>query len=63
MTREPPSLAQQIEAVERAVVVLVFQESVWPPALRDDAVEDMRLCLLAALDTLKTMEFARATLK
>jgi hypothetical protein len=58
-----PSLADQIEAVEWAARHIDERESVWPRALRDDAVEDMRLCLLAAVETLKTMEFARATLK
>lgn len=49
MTREPPSLRQQIEAVE------------W--AARHAEHEETRLRLEAAAETLKHLEFMKETLK
>jgi hypothetical protein len=49
-----PTLAQQIEAVEWAARHL---DGAWP-----QKIEDVRRCLEEAAETLKTMEFARATL-
>lgn len=62
MTAQPPTLAQQIEAVAWAVDILAAQERVWPHGLRDDAVKEMLHRLVAAIETLKTMAFARETL-
>lgn len=56
MTPQPPSLRQEIEAVEWALRRLDEQ------ALRDDEIETMRPRLKAAVETLKTWEFAQEVL-
>jgi hypothetical protein len=62
MTPQPPSLAQQIEAVEWAsrhidlAVTRALQE-------HEQNLQDLTAALSAAVETLKTWEFARETLR
>jgi len=51
------SLTQQIEAVEWALLSIDWR------SLPDDQIEKMRRSLEAATETLKTLEFARETLR
>ena len=61
MTREPPTLAQQTDAVEAAArhYLAMAEKSVD----RGDELEAVSTALEAAAETLKTLDFARETLK
>jgi len=61
MTHEPPSLAQQIEAVETAArrYLAMAEQSVE----RGDELEAVSTALEAAAETLRTLDFARETLR
>jgi len=64
MTRDPPSLAEQIEAVERAVhYVNETKDELDLSADVLSDVEDYSARLAAAAETLKTLEFVRETLR
>jgi hypothetical protein len=61
MTAQPPTLAQQIEAVETAArrYLAMAEQS----TERGDELEAVSAALEAAAETLRTLDFARATLK
>ena len=61
MTREPPPLRQQIEAVETAArrYLAMAEQSIE----RGDELEGVSAALEAAAETLRTLDFARETLK
>jgi hypothetical protein len=61
MTRDPPSLGQQIEAVETAArrYLAMAEQSIE----RGDELEAVSAALEAAAETLRTLDFARETLK
>jgi hypothetical protein len=61
MTAQPPSLSQQIEAVAWAKNHVA--ETGKAAHLRAGEVEEMGRRLDAAAETLRTLEFARATLR
>jgi hypothetical protein len=61
MTQDPPSLTQQIEAVQWAL------RHAWETGKRakerDSVIEQFHRGLEAAVETMKTWEFARETLR
>ena len=61
MTRDPPSLKQQIEAVDTAArrYLAMAEQSIE----RGDELEAVSAALEAAAETLRTLDFARETLK
>jgi hypothetical protein len=61
MTAQPPTLTQQIEAVEAAArrYMAMAEQSIE----RGDELEAISTALEAAAATLKTLEFMRETLK
>ena len=61
MTAQPPTLNQQIEAVETAArrYLAMAEQS----TERGDELEAVSAALEAAAETLRTLEFARETLK
>jgi hypothetical protein len=63
VTPQPPSLAQQIEAVQWAALHLDRKQKLDQRTLRTGEADEIRRRLEAAAETLNTMEFARETLK
>jgi chromosomal replication initiation ATPase DnaA len=62
MTREPPSLRQQIEAVERAADIVAAKRMTEAGRMMADEIDELLRRLEGAVEQLKTWEFAQEVL-
>jgi hypothetical protein len=63
MTAQPPTLDQQIEAIERAADIVAAKRMTEAGRMMADEIDELLRQLEAAVEQLKTWEFAQETLK